>query len=172
MRIEFVVVAVLAASLLFGDPASADSARSILEKLGLFGTWAADCTKPASMNNPHGVYRAVDGDRVQRETSVEPGKIFDVSISESVADAGGDDLIIAWRTGEGVITNRIRVRSGQMQVMDSTRANGEKLAANRRRLRDNTETTRFRRCDLPGLARSRCFLHCGGPNLKQASSLL
>ena len=49
-------------------------------------------------------------------------------------------------TSEGGIANRIRLQPDQMQAIDSTRYNGEKLVVNGRRVRDNAESPRYRRC--------------------------
>jgi hypothetical protein len=87
-----------------------------------------------------------DAEDVQRETFITPGKPFDVSVPESVAEAAPDELMIAWMTGEGGIANRVRVLPGEMQVVESTRYSGEKLSVNGRRVRDNAENRRFRRC--------------------------
>jgi len=146
MRAALFVLGSVSAFMLFATAAGAASARAIFEKHGLFGTWAADCTKPASAANPHVVYRPRDAEGVQRETFIAPGKPFDVSVPESVAEAAPDELMIAWMTGEGGIANRIRLLPGEMQVVESTRYNGEKLSVNGRRIRDNAETPRFGRC--------------------------
>jgi hypothetical protein len=146
MRTVLVVLGSMAAVVLSSTAAGAASPREIFEKHGLFGTWAADCARPPSVANPHVVYRLRGADGVERETFIALGKPFDVSVPESVAEAGPDEIMIAWMTGEGGIANRIRLQPGEMQVMDSTRYSGEKLSVNGRRVRDGTETPRFKRC--------------------------
>jgi hypothetical protein len=137
----------LFAALLFLSPAaSAGSAKDIFEKHDLFGTWAVDCTRPMGATNPYVVYRPFAGNSVRREVFIEPGRPFDVSMPESAAESAADELIVVWQTGEGGIANRIRLRPDEMQVIDSTRQNGEKLTVDGRRVRDNTETPRYRRC--------------------------
>jgi hypothetical protein len=132
--------------MLFSTAAGAAFPKAIFEKHGLFGTWAADCTKPVGPKNPYVVYRPLAPDGVQRETFIEPGRAFDVSVPESVVESAADELIIVWKTGEGGIANRVRLRRDEMQVIDSTRQNGEKLSVDGRGVRDNTETPRYRRC--------------------------
>jgi hypothetical protein len=122
------------------------SLQDIVDRHGLAGTWARDCTKPVSRQNPHIVYGLIDAGRLQRETMIEPGKNFDVSVAVSVVESSPGELIMVWETGEGGITNRVIVQPGQMQVMDSTRASGEKITVNGRRTRDNTESPRYKRC--------------------------
>jgi hypothetical protein len=137
----------LFAALLFLSPvASAESAKAIFEKHGLFGTWAADCTRPVGSTNPYVVYRPVAGGSVRREVFIEPDRPFDVSTPQSAVESADDELIVIWQTGEGGIANRIRLRPDEMQVIDSTRQNGEKLTVGGRRVRDNTATPRYRRC--------------------------
>ena len=82
MRAALFVLGSVSAIVLFSTAAGAASARAIFEKHGLFGTWAADCTRPASAANPHVVYRPRDAEGVQRETFIAPDKPFDVSVPE------------------------------------------------------------------------------------------
>jgi hypothetical protein len=145
MRIALLVVGWVAAAVAL-PVAAAASATDIFHKHGLFGTWAVDCTRPPSIANPHVVYRLIDGNRVQRQTSVEAGRILDLSTIESAAEVGASELIISWQTGEGGITNKIRLGDGWMQVVESTRSNGQRLVVGGRRVRDNSEVPRFTRC--------------------------
>jgi hypothetical protein len=151
MRTRLLVPALLAGLSFLAPVAGAASPREIFEKHGLFGTWAIDCTRPVGVQNPHLVYHPFPGDGVRREAFIEPGRVFDVSVPQSAVESATDELIIVWQTGEGGITNRIRLRPDEMQVIDSTRHNGEKLTVAGRRVRDNTETPRYRRCTRPAV---------------------
>jgi hypothetical protein len=132
------------AALLLCSAASAASPQAIFARHGLFGTWAIDCTKPASP-----VYRPLGVDSVQKRESIVPGATFDVGAAEAMVESAGDELVITWRTvQEGRITNRVRLRPGQMQLFESTRDNGEKLSADGRRVRDNSENPWFNRCGV------------------------
>jgi hypothetical protein len=122
------------------------SVAALVEKYGLTGTWAADCTTAPSPRNPHVIYRLLDDERLQRETRVEPGKSADVSEAHSIAEIQAGELMMGWKTSEGAVANRVRAGKGQMQVQDSTRDSGEKVFANGRRLRDNTEAPNFNKC--------------------------
>jgi len=148
MRLASLVLGLLA-SLLLSPAADAASAKDIFEKHGLFGTWASDCTRPMGPRNPYVVYYPFAGDSVRREVFIEPGRPFDVSIPWSAVESAADELIVSWQTGEGGIVNRIRLRPDEMQVIDSTRQNGEKLTVDGRGVRDNTESPRYRRCSRP-----------------------
>jgi hypothetical protein len=146
MRLASLVLGLLVALPLLSPAAGAASAKDIFEKHGLFGTWAPDCRRPMGIQNPYVVYSPYAGDGVRREVFVEPSRPFDVSIPVSAVESAADELIIVWQTGEGGIANRIRLRPDEMQVIDSTRQNGEKLTVNGRAVRDNTESPRYRRC--------------------------
>jgi hypothetical protein len=146
MRMPLFVVGLATAAVAL--PAAATASADIFHKHGLFGTWAVDCPRPPSVANPYVTYRLVDGDRVQRQISVEAGKILDLSTIDSAAEGGPAELIVSWQTAEGGITNRILLRDGRMQVLDSTRSDGQKLVINGRRVRDNTEVPRFERCSV------------------------
>jgi hypothetical protein len=146
MQVTRPALALVTAVLLFAPEGRAESVQHIFEKYGLAGTWAPDCTKAASRQNPHVVYRLPGPDRLERETMIEPGRSFDVSVALSAVESSPGELTIAWKTSEGGITNRISVQQGLMQALDSIRESGEKLIVNGRRTRDNTESPRFKRC--------------------------
>jgi hypothetical protein len=137
------------ASAVLALPAAAEPAGDLFHKHGLFGTWAVNCAAPSSVLNPHVVYRLVNGDRVQRQISVEPGKIVELSTIDAAAESGPTELIIFWQTEEGGITNRIQLGEGWIRVLESTRSDGEKLVVKGRRVRDDMEAPRFARCS-PG----------------------
>ena len=113
------ILAVVTATLL-PLAAGAATVQEIFERYALGGTWAPDCTKPVSRQNPYLVYRVADDGRLEREAKIEPGKIYDLSVAVSVVESKPDELIMAWDTHEGGITNRISIQPGQMQVLDST----------------------------------------------------
>jgi hypothetical protein len=146
MRIASLVLGPLAALVLLSPEAGAASAKDVFEKRGLFGTWAVDCARPMGPKNPHIVYRPF-ADGMRREGFIEPGRPFDVSTPQSAVEVAADELVVVWQTGEGGITNRIRLRPDEMQVIDSTRQNGEKLVVGGRRVRDDRESPRYRRCN-------------------------
>jgi hypothetical protein len=127
-------------------PATAAASADIFHKLGLFGTWAVDCATPPSPANPHVIYRLIDGNRVQRQISAAPGKIAELSTIDYAAEKSPTEIVMAWQTSQGGLTNRILLGNGWMQVQESTRENGQKLFVRGRRVRDNAEAPRFVRC--------------------------
>ena len=125
---------------------SAASVADIVRKYGLTGTWAPDCTKPPDRTNPHLVYTLLDSGHLQRETKIVPDKSIDVSTTLAIVEISAGELMMSWKTSEGGITNRVRATQGQMQALDSTRDNGEKLVVNGRRPRDDSEVPTFSKC--------------------------
>jgi hypothetical protein len=145
MRAALFGIGLLAAGL--SPPAAAGaSATAIFHKHGLFGAWAVDCTRPPDIANPHVVYRLIEGNQIQRQTSVAAGEILDLSTIDDAVEASPTELVVTWQTGEGGITNRIRLGDGWMQVLESTRSDGEKLVVKGRQVHDDTEAPRFARC--------------------------
>jgi len=147
---DHALVSAIAAAMLVGSPgADAASVADIVQKYGLTGTWATDCAKPPGRENPHVVYQLLDAERLQREIKIVPDQNLDVSVALSIVETGPGEITMTWKTGEGGITNRVRAEPRQMQVLESTRDNGEKISANGRRIRDNAETLIFRKCARP-----------------------
>jgi hypothetical protein len=137
------------AALLLCSAACAASPQATFARHGLFGTWAVDCTRPVSPANTYVVYRPLGVDSVQKLESIVPGVTSDVGAAEAMVDAATDELLITWRTvQEGRIINRVRLRPGRMQLFESTRDNGEKLSADGRRVRDNSENPWFNKCGV------------------------
>ncbi|HKY87255.1 MAG TPA: hypothetical protein VJL90_10885 [Pseudorhodoplanes sp.] len=145
----------LVTAMLLVPPSGAAPVADIVRKYGLIGTWAPDCAKQATRQNPHVVYRLLDPDRLQRDIMIAPDTNFDVSVVLSIVEIGPGELLIAWKTGEGGITNRVRADPGQMQVLDSTRDSGEKLVVNGRGPRDDKPSPRFNKCSLPSARSTR-----------------
>jgi hypothetical protein len=60
MRVR--ILAIMVGIALFPGLASAQSLETTLQGFGLLGPWAVDCGKPASSDNPHGVYAMISKD--------------------------------------------------------------------------------------------------------------
>jgi hypothetical protein len=50
---RLVVISAVVASFLVSSSANAASVEELFQQFGLFGTWATDCSKPATPGNPH-----------------------------------------------------------------------------------------------------------------------
>jgi len=53
-------------------PTSDNSAESVLRDVGMFGTWASDCQRPASLDNPHVIVSSPGGGVVLETSDVGP----------------------------------------------------------------------------------------------------
>ena len=74
-------------SMLAAGPARAeDSAAAIFRRFGLDGTWSADCSRPASADNPHVSWRLTQAGSVTHNVTFDgstygpAGEIYDASI--------------------------------------------------------------------------------------------
>src|SRR5262245_4637727 len=66
------LLVVLSAFLAVPSAAQTASVKTVFEKHNLLGTFAWDCSKPASKANYYYVHRAVDGGQVQRDLMSGP----------------------------------------------------------------------------------------------------
>src|SRR3954468_23099273 len=97
--------------------AQAQSARAELEKAGLMGVHTLDCGQPVSASNGYVVYRALDGDRVQRDTMVGPTTRLYLSIAETVSATAPNELTVSGSTEGKKLVYTIRVDGERHRVM-------------------------------------------------------
>src|SRR4029077_8778288 len=102
-------------------------ARPILEKRGLLGVWAADCSVPASPQNTYTVYRAIDERRVQRDVMIGPTQRIEAGIIEPATHTG--DGIAYLQTGATRDETIMRVAGNRPRVAELAR-NGTNAIAN------------------------------------------
>ena len=106
----------------------------LFEQRGLLGVWAADCTKPPSQQNQYIVHRALDAERVQRDTMVGPTERFAVVFLETAAVSAPNELTMA-ASGHGArfsITYRFEGKG--FRVMQYLREDGTKFIVDGRRV--------------------------------------
>jgi hypothetical protein len=60
MRVR--ILGIVLSIILLPGIASAQSLETTLQSFGLLGRWAVDCGKPASSDNPYGIYSMIDKD--------------------------------------------------------------------------------------------------------------
>ena len=113
-----------------------DSPRAIMEKRGLLGTWAYDCGKRATPVNHYVVYRALDEQRVQRDTMHGPTRRERAGLVESAVELSPHEIqiteVLKTEKGEEVrdVATR-RIEGNRQRAMEWTQ-NGEKhIAAGR-----------------------------------------
>jgi hypothetical protein len=81
-------VAVATAAVLTDTPGWAASVKEILENYGLLGTFAPDCSQPASSSNPYIVYRVIDAGHVQRDAMTASTTRLHAHIIDSAIGTG------------------------------------------------------------------------------------
>ena len=108
-------------------------ARPAFEKHGLLGIWAADCSKPASHQNQYIVHRALDAERVQRDTMVGATEIFALVVLETATVSAPNELTMA-ASGHGArFSITYRSAGNRFRVMQYVRADGRKFIVDGRR---------------------------------------
>lgn len=133
MRIATLIAVVL--TLLLEAPAAhAASVKDLFEQRGLLGAWAMDCTKPASQQNQYIVHRALDAERVQRDTMVGATERFAVVVLETAAVSAPNELTMA-ASGHGArFSLTYRSEGKRLRVMQYLREDGTKFIVNGRRV--------------------------------------
>jgi len=75
--------------------ANAETVGQVLKNFGLLGTWANDCSKPASSNNYHTIYEATSNGDVRRTYYNEPNKnkIYSQFVIKRVSRVAADQIL-------------------------------------------------------------------------------
>jgi tetratricopeptide (TPR) repeat protein len=111
-----------AASAAASTPTQGD-ARTIMEKRGLLGVWAANCSAAVSQQNPYTVFRALDERRVQRDVMIGSTERKEAGIIETATAAG--DALTYTQADE---TRTLRVADNRLQLVEMVR-NGTTVVA-------------------------------------------
>ena len=101
-----------------------NSVKAIFEKYDLLGTFAQDCSKPASRNNLYYVNRALDADHVQRDQMSGPTIRDWAYVIEKAAEVNANDISVSgtrdgkptdgiWRVERNAADSRLRMRIWQ-----------------------------------------------------------
>jgi hypothetical protein len=123
------MAAAAAMSVSVGVPAQAASIKEIFEKHNLLGTFAWDCTKPASAdNNWYFVNRVMDADHVQRDFMTGPTTRAWFTILDKATEQNANDIYVSG-TRDGKPTDGVwRVEQNRMLQWDATQ-DGKKIIA-------------------------------------------
>jgi hypothetical protein len=81
------------------------SIKRLFEKYNLLGTFAWDCSKPASINNIYYVQRLIDADHVQREQISGPTKREWSVILDRAVEVKRNEI-----AGSGILSGRVQGR--------------------------------------------------------------
>jgi hypothetical protein len=101
MRKPLAAILVLAAAFSGASAPRAQSPANMLAELGVLGTWAADCRRPAGGNNPHVIFeRGPDGIRAQYRVVFAPDNSTTRSV-DNVRVLGTDTIAMRFTTLTG-----------------------------------------------------------------------
>jgi len=120
--------------------------KAIFEKYKLLGTFAADCSKPASPNNYHFINRLVGNDIVQRDRMSGPTTRDWVAFLDNASELKPNEIAVSGmhdaKSAEGVW----RIEDRRMLVVEAS-LGGEKQVSNGRLLQNGAQMPWFYRCD-------------------------
>jgi hypothetical protein len=147
MSINGLRVAGLAGAILMMVPAAqAASVKEIFEKHGLIGTWSIDCSKPMSRENRYAIYRAIDGDRVQREVKADPETQGQLALADRASETGPNEIVLSWVNDRGRTNNTVRMEPNRFRLWQSANEAGEKFVVDGRETDDNHDTQWVQKC--------------------------
>jgi len=137
---------VAALAWLAAPAAQAASVQAMFERYGLIGTWAFDCSQPASQQNPYIFYRVIDADHVARDTMNSPTNRVNASIADFLIESNPNEVVIVVKTERGSTNLTVRLERKRMRTFQSTRDTGEKVIVNGRFNGRDTETLWYSKC--------------------------
>jgi hypothetical protein len=125
----------------------AQSADQIVSEFGLFGTWATDCSRPATPLNIHTVY-SLSGGTVRLRYRFGPVEKADSTITR--AERISSDQILYEEEpmdgGRGRVEVVLAMAGGRIQVWRSRRPNGQLLVQDGRFTSNGAESPRQDKC--------------------------
>jgi hypothetical protein len=126
--------------------AQAASLQALFERYGMVGTWAFNCSQPASEQNPYIFYRVVDPEHVARDTQNSPTNRINVSVAEFLVESNPNEVVIVVKTEQGRTNLTVRLDRKRMRTFQSTRDSGEKVIVNGRFTANDAETLWYSKC--------------------------
>ena len=103
------ICAVIALVAFAAPAAKAASVKELFERYGLIGTWAFDCSQPASEQNPYIFYRLLDADHVARDTMNSPTNRINVSVADFLIESNPNEVVIGVKTERGRTNLTVRL---------------------------------------------------------------
>jgi len=100
--------------------AQSGSVKAVFEKQGLLGTFARDCSKPASKDNGYYIHRLLDASRVQRDYMDSPTNRLWFVILDQARETSPNEILVTGTMDGKPVTSTYRVEAGRMLVVDST----------------------------------------------------
>ena len=140
------LTALAMAATVLASSVQAASIKEIFEKRGLLGTFAWDCSKPASgESNWYFVDRAIDADHIQRDYMTGPTTRAWYTILDKAEERSASDIYVSGMR-DGKPTDGIwRVEQSRMLQMEST-YDGKKTISEGKWLSTGKELTWLNRC--------------------------
>jgi hypothetical protein len=114
------VLGAILAIMLMSPPAYAASVKEIMESYRLIGTFAWDCSKPASRSNNYFVHRVIDNDHVQRDMMTGPSERGFVVIIDKATGTGPNEIFISGTRDGKPLTSTYRIEGDRFVVAEST----------------------------------------------------
>jgi hypothetical protein len=127
-------------------PAQGQNVAALFEKRGLLGNFAVDCGKPPDKQNLHQTYRALDSNRVQRDTMSGPKTLDSTFVIDRAAESRPNELSLGGTINSKRYNMIARIEAQRIRLMESTREPDVKLVIEGRVTQDGRETTWFSRC--------------------------
>jgi len=143
----FAIVAVVAASLAAAS-AHAATVKEMFENHGLLGTFAADCSNPASEKTPYIVNRAIDADHIQIDRMVGRPAPQLTAIIDEATESRPNEIVMSSLSGNRRYSLTVRVEPERMRTMEMTREDGEKEVVGGRDNGSHADTPWFGKCSM------------------------
>src|ERR1043166_7437887 len=106
------LLVVLSALLAVPSAAQTASVKTVFEKYNLLGTFAWDCSKPASRTNYYYVHRALDGGHVQRDLMSAPTTRDWVATLDKAAERASGEIAVSGTRRSEEHTSELQSRFG------------------------------------------------------------
>jgi uncharacterized caspase-like protein len=146
------------------DPAPPPAAllngvKPVFEKYRLLGTFAVDCSKPASPNNYHYVHRLMGNNVVQRERMSGPTTRDWVVFYDHASELKPNEVSLSGMQDTKSTEAVWRIEDRRMTLLETT-IGGEKKISNGRLTQNGAQVFWFNRCDsdvaADGIDRTKC----------------
>jgi hypothetical protein len=146
------IAGVLAAVLVAG-PAAADQTLSALQQIGLVGSWAQSCNKPANAENHYVTYYATEAGAVGRRLEVAPGFAAEATVEEAEI-LSPTKVRIHLRLNDpkwGAVNHQVfdttdEILGDRLRVVDQTDGKGIQIIRDRTIIATGKPTDIFERC--------------------------
>jgi len=142
------VAPIIAAILLTALEASGQpqTVQEVMQKYGVIGTFASNCTSPISNQNPRAVYSVVDANRVQYELLTGAAERASVGVLDAAVEISPNVLGVSYLGQRGRINIVYRIEGNRLRLWTSSREDGRRLVVDGRYWPEDVETPWLTRC--------------------------